>query len=167
MNENNESAPVARTTEGKFAKGHKKLGGKKSLTPGTGALTRDIRKIKKDVRSYLDEVAVNPIAELLKLARRKATPVDVRAKIYVEICKFAYPRLSTVAVQHSGKLDHSHEHIQSIMLDPALAEAAEKLSLALTSQIQVAQPPRLPAAGDVFDVEPLPADVPEENQRDY
>lgn len=131
-----------------FEAGHEKVGGKKS-TKGPS-----LRAIKGSVRQFLDEIDFSPIRELVLISRRKTTPLDLRIKALAEIAKYAHPKLSTVQLEHSGRVEHEHA-ILGIMADPSMAELAEQLSLGITAKLQ-ADHPRLPAPSDVIELAPQP-----------
>lgn len=142
---------ITKNQQPDFNPAMQKIGGRKNLDPKT-----HLRKVKRSVREYLDEINTNPIAELIKLARQKKTPIEIRAKCWAEVAKFAYPKLSTVALHHSGEVTHNHQIFKTIMNNPELAEMAERLALAAADAR-----PALPKPSEVIDLDPIPDSVEE------
>lgn len=79
------------------------------------------------------EMNCNPLRELLMIARRRKTPLDLRIQCYAHCLKFCFPALST---QHITALTESHVYAKNMTMAldkaPHLAAALEELSLMLT-----------------------------------
>jgi len=93
-----------------------------------------LRQLKMNVRALLEDLQVSPIQELLKIARKRDTPAELVIRCYTEIARFAYPRLSAVAVSGELKGTFSHVVIQKIMSDPEHAQMADQLVFAMVEQ---------------------------------
>lgn len=70
-----------------FEKGHTKMGGRKKGTLNKKTL------IKAD--DLLLKLDINPIQELIGIARSDLTSVDQKINCYKEIAKYTYPKLKS------------------------------------------------------------------------
>ena len=76
-----------------FEKGHKKLGGRKS-----GSLNK--KTLLKVEKTLLDN-DINPMEELIKLAKSEDSSIEQKIGIYKEILKYTYPRVKAGEFQSS------------------------------------------------------------------
>jgi hypothetical protein len=147
MVEPTEGKDVARVKGGRFAPGHKRLGGRQ---PGAR------NKFTWSARLAAQEAGFDPVALAMqvilqgKLPPIKGEPAEKvgmegRLAMLKEIMQYMLPKLSSVAVtgNDGGPVAVASLDVTHIMSDPALARAAQLLALGMASQ-----QPQLPAGDD-------------------
>jgi len=125
-----------------FQPGHQKFGGRVAGAPSRAKLR------VMEVKATFIEAGMNPILELIKVARSKQPFPEHRIKALTELCKYFAPRLTTQNVNHNIESNVHVETLQHLaMTDDAVFLAMETLSLKM-SEIQ------MKASGAVIDVRP-------------
>lgn len=85
-----------------------------------------------DAQALSVEMNFDPLAYLLSVAKNRRLPHETRLKAAVEAVKYLYPRLSTKEVSKSVEVSVDIQtQLHTIMLNPELAAAADKLCLGL------------------------------------
>lgn len=121
-----------------FQKGHRKI-------PGSGAVKGDSAK-RWQAREIAKRARFSGIAELIRVYRTGKLPceegrvaerasVAARIRCLEQACSFLFPRLSTTALEGPGGdavRVEANIDVRALMMDPALAAAAQSISLALT-----------------------------------
>lgn len=102
-------------------------------------LRADLRVIKRSVREWLDSAGINPVQELVKIARRatEAGLLDTACRAWDSVCKLSYPKLSTVQMNSSAQVQVETSVIHTLMLDPKALECAETLAFLLAEQTRL------------------------------
>lgn len=130
--------PVARVGGGRFAPGHKRLGGRAKGTPN---------KISWHARQRAEAAGFDPIAIAIELIlhgrlpaikgrpRDKATREE-RISMLKEILQYMLPKLSATQVTGSddGPIKIASLDIMELMKNPEMAAAAQAISLGLVEQ---------------------------------
>lgn len=101
---------------------------------------------------------LDPLRELLKIARRRKTPLDLRVQAYAHTLKYIYPALSTVAVHSKNEVSVDVARTMRVVLErrPELADSLERFAIELalageqhaiadTTQEQIPPERQLPA----------------------
>jgi hypothetical protein len=132
-----------------FAQGHPKYGGRVAGRPSHAKL-----RVMEVKQTFID-AKMNPILEMIKVARSKEPVPEHRIKALTELCKYFAPRLTTQNVSIAVKGNVQIEELQKIaMVDDAVFQAMEMLSLKM-SELESK------AAGEIIDVRPaLPEPAP-------
>jgi hypothetical protein len=105
-----------------FQPGHPKLGGRVAGTPSRAKLR------VMEVKQTFIEAGMNPIAEMIKVARSKVPVPEHKIKALTELCKYFAPRLTTQNITTTIKGDvRIEELLQNARVDPAVASAMELL----------------------------------------
>lgn len=106
----------------------------------------------KVARQLLVDVNFDPLEGLLRVAKNRRVPLDLRIKAMAAAVPFVYPKLSTTVIHAQVENNVTVTQIQQLaMADPELADAFEKISLAMSAAARRALPPP-----DVIDVRPEP-----------
>jgi hypothetical protein len=108
-------------------------------------------------RAIMIEMNHDPLRALIAIAKRRKTPLELKIKANAAMLPFAHPKLSTVFIHSKKTVDVYVTQLQELArVDPALAEAMERVSLASTAAMQR----QLPAPdGDIIDVTPRPSEA--------
>jgi hypothetical protein len=121
----------------RFAPGHPKWGGRKRKDALPSAVATCLK------------LSLNPLLEMAKIfltgvvidpgGRRHEVDVRTRVKLLTRIAEHTHAKAPSVV---AGEIDHRHMHadVTQLMRDPALADAAERIALAMLEQETEARP---------------------------
>jgi len=125
--------------------------------PGSGRKRGSLSDDRRTAREICQDAGVDPVRFLCNLIRKRKVPIDLKLDAAKALLKFVHPALSTqhVYADVSQKV-LTKSQIEVVLGDPVLAEAAERLALALvetaepdgTPSVSVDAALLLPAAGD-------------------
>ncbi len=156
--------------ETRLQRGQREMRERNALLPqeeNPERLRTDLRVIKRSVREWLDSTAINPVQELIDIARRASDAglLDVACRAWDSVCKLSYPKLSTVQMNSSAQVQVETSVIHTLMLDPKALEAAEILAFALAEQTRLSSDgpnphfnQDLPSQKPVIELTPIPAE---------
>jgi len=85
----------------------------------------------KRAAEILEELKVDPLRELIRIARRRKTPLDLRIACWAHVIKYCHPALSTTHVTAKTETSINVARQMTLVLErrPELADAMEKLAL--------------------------------------
>jgi hypothetical protein len=137
-----------RTNDGRFLPGHRKVGGRKKGTPSIQSwFAREVAQSKgfNPISAAMDLFLTGDMPLSPGERRKKRAKLDdqTRVKILLDICKYIFPVISSVQVtgQNGGPVAVATLDMSSLLADPALARAAQQISLAATKQSRALQFP--------------------------
>lgn len=154
--------------ETRLQRGQREMREKNAAIPpeaSSDRLRKDLRLIKRSVRDWLDTEGINPVNELVILARRASDAglLDIACRAWDSVCKLSYPKLSTVQV--SGHIDSNVDAniLHKIMESPAATAAAETIALMLADEARQKAlggtdrffHPQLPSEREVIELKPI------------
>jgi hypothetical protein len=89
-------------------------------------------QVAKDLVARLN---FDPLENLLKIARKKRNPLDIRVDAMKAACKFVHPVLSTqhILAQADVNLGMTARIASAVLASPELSAMAETLSIALAT----------------------------------
>jgi hypothetical protein len=99
-----------------------------------GALNRG----RQSARDLMEKLHCDPLAALIKIARKKSTPLDLKIDCLKAAAKYCYPALTAAKIEASVEttITDLRQQIAVIASNPELQAAAERLALALAASTQ-------------------------------
>jgi hypothetical protein len=98
-----------------FQKGREKTGGR---TPGTP------NKISRTVRERLEQSGVDPVSRLLSIAENAECSLELKAKVFSDLCSYCFPKLKNVQLSTPSLSDFSLDELRAMLTKIAAARDA-------------------------------------------
>jgi hypothetical protein len=84
-------------------------------------------------RELMVKTNFDPLEALLRIAKNRRTPLELRIKAAAAAVPFLYPKLSTTFIHSRREADISITQVQQMAFEnPLVAEAMERISLAIS-----------------------------------
>ena len=95
----------------------------------------------RTARQICEELGCDPVEALVRIARRRSTPLELRIDCLKSLLKFCWPALSTAQIDaHVRSEVLTKMQLTAIMTKPELADAAEVIALALVPPAETLDP---------------------------
>jgi hypothetical protein len=90
----------------RFQKGRPKTGGRVAGTPN---------KISRTVRERLEQAGVDPVGRLLALAENAECSLELKAKVFSDLCSYCFPKLKNVQLSPPALSDFSLDELREML----------------------------------------------------
>jgi hypothetical protein len=90
----------------RFQKGHPKTGGRAQGTPN---------KISATVRERLEQSGVDPVSRLLSIAENAECSLELKAKVFSDLCSYCFPKLKNVQLSPPALSDFSLDELREML----------------------------------------------------
>ena len=109
------------------------------LAPRKSGRPRGAKNLFRNARAaeICVELGIDPLREMLKIARRRKTPLELKIQAWAHCLKFVHPALTTMHVNAKTESTINVARQMTLVLErkPELADAMEKLAIEMAVAI--------------------------------